>query len=131
MAKKSGGKQIQKPLTATELEMMNVIWRIAPCSVHQVVEALLPQRQLAYTSVSTIVRILEQKGYVRSQKEGRGHLYEPAISKETYQVASLQHLVSNVFDGTPTLLVQRLVDSEQLGPEELDRIRRALRKKER
>ena len=131
MAKKSGRKPIQKPLTATELEMMNVIWRIAPCSVHQVVEALLPQRQLAYTSVSTIVRILEQKGYVRSQKEGRGHLYEPEIDKEAYQVASLQHLVNNVFDGTPTLLVQRLVDSEQLDAEELDQIRRTLRKKER
>ena len=131
MTKKSAGKSIEKPLTATELEMMNVLWRIAPASVHQVVEALRPQRQLAYTSVSTIIRILEQKGYVRSRKEGRGHLYEPTIAKETYQVASLQHLVSNVFDGTPTLLVQRLVDSEQLGAEELDRVRRALRKKDR
>ena len=131
MAKKPGSKSIEKPLTATELEMMNVLWRIAPATVHQVVEALLPQRQLAYTSVSTIVRILEQKGYVRSRKEGRGHLYEPTIQKEAYQVASLQHLVSNVFDGTPTLLVQRLVDSEQLGPEQLDEIRRALKKKER
>jgi predicted transcriptional regulator len=129
MAKKS--KAIEKPLTATELEMMNVLWRIGPASVHQVLEALLPQRQLAYTSVSTIVRILEQKGYVRSRKEGRGHLYEPTIQKEAYQVASLQHLVSNVFDGTPTLLVQRLVDSEQIDPQQLDEIRRALKKKER
>ena len=131
MAKKSGSKSIEKPLTATELEMMNVLWRIAPASVHQVIEALHPQRQLAYTSVSTMVRILEQKGYVRSRKEGRGHLYEPTMQKEAYQIASLQHLVSNVFDGTPTLLVQRLVDSEQLDPEALDEIRRALRKKER
>lgn len=129
MAKKS--RPIDKPLTATELEMMNVLWRLAPCSVHQVMEALRPERQLAYTSVSTIVRILEQKGYARSRKEGRGHLYEPTIPKEAYQVASLQHLVSNVFDGTPTLLVQRLVDSEQLDAEELDKIRRALRKKGR
>jgi predicted transcriptional regulator len=120
MPKQARGPQtIEKPLTATELEMMNVLWRIAPASVHQVVEALLPQRQLAYTSVSTIVRILEQKGYVRSRKEGRAHLYEPTIQKEAYQVASLQHLVSSVFDGTPTLLVQRLVDSEQLDAEEL------------
>lgn len=129
--KKSSDKTIGKPLTATELEMMNVLWRIGPASVHQVVEALLPHRELAYTSVSTMVRILEQKGYVRSRKEGRGHLYEPAIPKEAYQVASLQHLVSNVFDGTPTLLVQRLVDSEQLDAEALDQIRRALRKKDR
>jgi predicted transcriptional regulator len=131
MARKSAGKTIDKPLTATELEMMNVLWRIGPASVHQVLEALQPHRQLAYTSVSTMVRILEQKGYVRSRKEGRGHLYEPAIQKEAYQVASLQHLVSNVFDGTPTLLVQRLVDSEQLDAEALDAIRRALKKKDR
>jgi predicted transcriptional regulator len=131
MAKKSSEKHIEKPLTATELEMMNVIWRIAPCSVHQVVDELRPARELAYTSVSTMVRILEQKGYVKSQKEGRGHLYEPTVSKEAYQVMSLEHLVSNVFDGTPALLVQRLLDSEQLDPEELDRIRRALRRKER
>ena len=131
MAKKSHPKRIEKPLTATELEMMNVIWRIAPCSVHQVVEALQPQRPLAYTSVSTIVRILEQKGFVRSQKEGRGHLYEPTLSKEAYQATSLKRLVRNEFDGAPALLVQRLLDTAQLTDAELERIRAMLRKRER
>ena len=131
MAKKSLPKHIEKPLTATELEMMNVIWRIAPCSVHQVVEALQPQRQLAYTSVSTIVRILEQKGYVRSQKEGRGHLYGPTVAKEAYQATSLNRLLKNEFDGAPSLLVQRLLDSEQLSDAELERIRALLRKRDR
>ena len=60
MIRKSRVRRIEKPLTATELEMMNVIWRIGPCSVLQVVEQLRPERELAYTSVSTIVRILEQ-----------------------------------------------------------------------
>ena len=131
MAKKSPAKSIEKPLTATELEMMNVIWRIAPCSVHQVVEGLLPKRQLAYTSVSTIVRILEQKGYLRSQKEGRGHLYEPTMSKEAYQATSLRRIVRNEFDGAPALLVQRLLDTAQLSEAELDRIRAMLRKRDR
>ena len=131
MTKKSHPKRIEKPLTATELEMMNVIWRIAPCSVHQVVEALQPQRPLAYTSVSTIVRILEQKGFVRSQKEGRGHLYEPTLSKEAYQAMSLKRLVRNEFDGAPALLVQRLLDTAQLTDAELERIRAMLRKRER
>jgi predicted transcriptional regulator len=124
-------KPIQKPLTATELEMMNVIWRLGRCSIHEVIDELRPQRKLAYSSVSTIVRILEQKGFVSSEKEGRGHLYAPLISKETYQVRSLRHLVQHVFDGTPTLLVQRLVNSEQLDPAELDRIRLAISKKSR
>jgi predicted transcriptional regulator len=123
-------KPIQKPLTAAELEMMNVIWRIGPCSVAQVVEQLLPQRELAYTSVSTIVRILEQKGFVTSVKEGRGHLYAAAIPKADYQAMSLTQLVSNVFDGTPSLLVQRLLDSKALTTVELTQIKALLRKAE-
>jgi predicted transcriptional regulator len=130
VARKPPQKRPEKPLTATELEMMNVIWRLGPCSVHQVVEALRPNRELAYTSVSTIVRILEQKGYVTSLKAGRGHVYEAAIDKETYQARSLERLVSHVFDGTPTLLVQRLLDSNQLSIEELERLRKMVRSRE-
>jgi predicted transcriptional regulator len=120
---------IEKPLTATELEMMNVIWRIGPCSVVQVVEQLRPERELAYTSVSTIVRILEQKGYVISSKEGRGHLYEAAVSKEDYQRSTVQRMVTSVFDNTPALLVRRLLDTESLSSDDLAEIRALLRKK--
>lgn len=119
-----------KPLTATELEMMNVLWRIGPATVLQVVAALRPQRELAYTSVSTMVRILEQKGYVISTKEGRGHLYQAAVPKESYQRSSLQRLVSNVFDDTPALLVRQLLDSASLSEADLTEIRALLRKKE-
>jgi predicted transcriptional regulator len=127
--KARGARPLQKELTAVELEMMNVIWRVGPCSVAQVQEQLRPQRELAYTSVSTIVRILEQKGYVTSEKEGRGHLYAAAVSKESYQALSLKRIVRNVFDGAPSLLVQRLLASEALAPEELAQIRSLLRQK--
>jgi predicted transcriptional regulator len=128
--RKSRRKPIDKPLTATELEMMNIIWRIGPATVVQVVEELRPERELAYTSVSTMVRILEQKGYVTSVKEGRGHVYEAAVSKEAYQRLTLERLVSNVFDDTPALLVRRLLDSEALSSDDLAEIRALLRKKE-
>jgi predicted transcriptional regulator len=118
-----------KPLTAAELEMMNVIWRLGPCSVAQVLEQLSPQRELAYTSVSTIVRILEQKGYVTSQKAGRGHLYSAAIAKDDYQAMSLRLMVNNVFEGAPSLLVQRLLDSDVLTDDELAQIKSLLRRK--
>jgi predicted transcriptional regulator len=131
MAKKKSraAKPSLKELTAAELEMMNVIWRIGPCSVAQVQDQLRPQRELAYTSVSTIVRILEQKGYVTSEKEGRGHLYDAAVSKEAYQAQSLKRIVHNIFDGAPSLLVQRLLASETLTPEELAQIESLLREK--
>lgn len=127
--KARGAEPASKELTAVELEMMNVIWRIGPCSVAQVQEQLLPQRELAYTSVSTIVRILEQKGYVTSAKQGRGHVYGAAVSKESYQALSLKRIVRSVFDGAPSLLVQRLLASEALTPEELEQIRGLLREK--
>jgi BlaI family transcriptional regulator, penicillinase repressor len=118
-----------RPLTSTELEMMNVIWRLGACTVSQVQAALSPERELAYTSISTIVRILEQKGFVKSEKAGRGHLYSATMSKEEYQGLSLQHLVNKVFDDTPSLLVQRLLDSGRLTEKELAEIRSLLRKK--
>lgn len=127
--KARGAKPALKELTAAELEMMNVIWRIGPCSVAQVREQLMPQRELAYTSVSTIVRILEQKGYVTSEKQGRGHVYDAAVPKERYQALSLTRIVRNVFDGAPSLLVQRLLATETLSPEELAQIRSLLRER--
>lgn len=122
-------KTPRRPLTATELEMMNVLWRLGSCTVSQVQGALRPERELAYTSISTIIRILEQKGFVRSEKAGRGHVYSPTIAKEAYQTLSLEHLVSNVFDDTPSLLVQRLLDSQQLSERELTQIRTLLHRK--
>lgn len=121
-----------KPLTPTELEMMNVIWRLGPCTVNQVVEALREQqRELAYTSVSTIVRILEQKGFVSSAREGRGHIYAALVAKQDYQAQTLRRVVTNVFDGTPSLLVQRLLDSENLRVDELEKIKALLREREK
>ncbi len=119
----------RKPLTATELEMMNVIWRLGACTVSQVQDDLRPERELAYSSVSTIIRILERKGFVTSSKAGRGHLYCAAMAKRDYQTLSLEHVVRQVFDDTPSLLVQRLLDSKSLTENELAQIRALLRKK--
>jgi predicted transcriptional regulator len=119
----------RRPLTATELEMMNIIWRLDSCTVSQVQHELRPARELAYSSVSTIIRILEQKGFVTSRKAGRGHLYAAAMPKQEYQALSLEHVVKQVFDDTPSLLVQRLLDSRHLTEKELGEIRALLRKK--
>lgn len=111
--------------------MMNVIWRIGPCTVAQVREQLQPARVLAYTSVSTIIRILEQKNFVTSEREGRGHVYAAAVSKENYQARSLKHLLSHVFESAPSLLVRHLLDSRALTDGEIAEIKALLRKRER
>jgi predicted transcriptional regulator len=129
MKKSRRRKSSHNALTPVELEMMNVIWRVGPCTVARVLEELRPERELAYTSVSTIVRILEQKGYVTSVKAGRGHRYEAAVSKADYQATSLHTLLTRVFDSEPSMLVQRLLDSEALTADELAQIKALLRKK--
>jgi predicted transcriptional regulator len=119
MARKFRPRPIEKPLTPTELEMMNIVWRQGTCSVHQIVEELPPERQLAYTSVSTVVRILEKKGFLESVTQGRTHLYTAAITKQTYQTRTLDKLVSHLFDGKATALVQQLIDAKLLDADEL------------
>ncbi len=119
----------EKPLTEVELEMMNIIWRLGKGTVNQILEELPAERKLAYTSVSTIVRILEQKGYLKPIKDGRGHIYQPLVAKEIYEEASIKHLVNHVFDGTPSSLVKRLIGTKELSEPELREIKRLLDEK--
>jgi predicted transcriptional regulator len=108
-----------KPLTEVELELMNILWRLDGGTVNDVLGALPAERPLAYTSVSTILRILEQKGVLASEKVGRGHRYLPLVPKQDYEAFALEQVMGKVFDGQPVALVRRLVDGGQLSREDL------------
>jgi predicted transcriptional regulator len=108
-----------KPLTEVELELMNILWRLDGGTVNDVLAALPPERPLAYTSVSPILRILEQKGVLGSEKVGRGHRYRPLVPKQDYEAFALEQVMGKVFDGQPVALVRRLVDGGQLSREDL------------
>lgn len=114
----------EKPLTEVELELMGVIWSLGPCTVKDV--HLGVSRELAYTSVATMMKILEQKGFLRSQKGERAHTYEALLSREQYGGASLKLLAERVFEGNPSSMVMRLLDDSKLSTEELTAIRRLL-----
>lgn len=101
-------------LTEVELELMSILWREGGGTVADVLAALPGDRQLAYTSVSTVLRILEQKQVVVSEKVGRGHRYVPRIAKQAYEAFALEEVVGKVFDGEPLALVRRLVDTQGL-----------------
>jgi predicted transcriptional regulator len=118
-----------RPLTEVELEVMTALWRLGEASAGHVREALAERRALAYTSVSTMLRILEQKGVVASRKEGRGHLYRPLVTKQEYESRSVHHLVARVFDGEPRALVTRLLEVEDLSAEDLAGLRELLDRK--
>jgi predicted transcriptional regulator len=126
---KSSRNEESKPLTPVELELMHIVWRKGEVSVADVLEALPPERKLAYTSVSTVLRILEQKEVLQSRKVGRGHLYSALLPREAYELQSVRHLVETVFDGTPSALVERLVEAVPLSPQEVEQLRALLGKK--
>ncbi len=119
-----------KLLTEVELELMNILWKLGEGTVHEVLEQLDSSRELAYTSVSTILRILEQKGTLTARKDGRSHIYKPAIEKSAYENRALRHVVKTVFEDTPLKMVKQLLDQSQLSPADLGEIKAWLRKKE-
>jgi predicted transcriptional regulator len=107
---------------------MTILWRIGEGTVHAVIAELPSGRDLAYTTVSTMLRILEQKRFVRSRKAGRGHVYVPAVAKSDYERTAIRQVVGRVFDGAAVSLVRRLVEEETLTREELDAMREIIRK---
>jgi predicted transcriptional regulator len=116
-------------LTEVELEFMNAVWTIGQGTVREVMANLTPPRALAYTSASTIMRILEQKKFLVSIKSEKSFIYSPTIEKVDYQSKSLQHLSAKLFNNTPSSLVARLVDDENLRDEALEEIRDLLDKR--
>ena len=127
--KKANSKEIEgKLLTETELELMTILWKINEGSVSDVMENLSKERDLAYTSVSTILRILEQKGILKTRKEGRGHIYTPQIKKSDYEAKTVKHVVDRVFDGIPMSLVRQLLDTQQLDKNDLKELKKLIDK---
>ena len=110
-------------LTDVELEFMNELWALEEGSVREVLERLPPERNLAYTSGATILRILDEKGFVKSRKEGKTLVYTPLLEKNKYQTRSLQNLSRTLFDDTPASMVARLVDDAGLTASDLEDIR--------
>ena len=110
-------------LTEVELEFMSELWALGEGTVREVLAQLPEARALAYTSAATILRILEQKEFVTSRKEGKSHVYIPSLEKDAYQTRSLQNLSMKLFDDAPASLVARLVDDDTLTEEALGQIR--------
>lgn len=121
-------ERLEKPqhrLTDVEHELMTTLWAKGEGTVRDVQGALPEGRDLAYTSVSTVLRILEQKGVLKSKKDGQRHIYVPVLSKASYEKAALRQIVTTVFD-TPRSLVARLIDDESLSSEDLKELKKLL-----
>ena len=110
--------------TDRELDVMGVLWDQGSATVAEVRERLADK--LAYTTVLTVLRTLEQKGYVGHAGEGRAHRYRPLVKRAAAGRNALRRLVDKVFQGSPELLMTQLVSDKHLSDEELRRLRRLL-----
>lgn len=128
MRENRGRDQKTKLLTDVELELMTILWRIGEGSVAHVLAELPEGRDLAYTSVSTILRILEQKKILETRKEGRSHIYIPLLSRADYEAKTVRHVVDRVFEGAPITLIKTLLDNVNLSDQELKEIRKIIEK---
>lgn len=110
--------------TDRELDIMQVLWVQGSSSVGEVREAL--EDDLAYNTVLTMLRILEDKGHVTRDTSSRAHRYAPAVARDAAGGGALRRVARKLFHGSPEALLVKLVEQEDLGPDELRRMRRIL-----
>jgi len=113
-------------LTEAELRLMEVLWDKGSATVQQVLEALPQKPALAYNSVLTTIRILENKGYVKHKKDGRAHLYIPLLQRQEATRSEIRHLVSRFFKNSHELLVLNILEDREIEEKELKRLRQLL-----
>jgi len=114
-------------LTEAELRLMKILWRRGESAVTDLVTALPEGEPLAYNSVLTTVRILEQKGYVEHRQEGRAFVYRPAIAEDEASRSEVRNVLGRFFGNSREQLVLSLLGDEGISTEELQRLKDAIR----
>jgi BlaI family transcriptional regulator, penicillinase repressor len=107
--------------TDRELDIMDILWEQGAATVAEVRDALTDD--LAYTTVLTILRTLEEKGYVAHDEEGRAHRYRPLVEKQKAEKSAVSKLVKKLFKGSPEALLTQLVSDRKLTADDLKRMR--------
>jgi predicted transcriptional regulator len=118
-------RRAQSTLTGQELEIMKVVWRLGSPTVRQVYEDLLEHRRIAYTTVMTMMNILEQKGYLKKSHGERAYVYTPSHPEKQVIRSMVREFVDRVFNGAAEPLLLHLVEDEKLSAEDLEEIRRS------
>jgi BlaI family transcriptional regulator, penicillinase repressor len=105
---------------------MSVLWRRPSATVGEVVDVLKKKQVVSYSTVQTILRILEAKGYVTHEKVARAFVYRPVVDERQARRRALKHLVARLFDGSPSLLVLNVLEDEQIDPAELKQLKKLI-----
>jgi len=109
---------------------MKIVWQKGQATVRDVYETLLERRRIAYTTVMTMMRVLERKGYVRTRKENRAFVYRPARPERQVLRSMVREFVDRVFNGSAQPLLVHLVEDRRLSQRELEELERLVREAE-
>lgn len=115
-----------RTLTEAELRIMNVLWLKGSGTVQLIMDFLSQKTPLAYNSVLTTIRVLERKGYVKHSKDGRAHVYAPAVGQEDAKRSEIRHLVGRFFKNSHEQLVLNILEDRGIEAEGLARLREML-----
>ncbi len=115
--------------TELELEILKVLWRLGPATVRQIRDELAAVRDLAYTTVMTMMTIMDTKGYVKRVKDGRSFIYEATYQEQKASRNMLQDVVDRLFGGSTKAVIQHLLETSELDDEELNQIRQIINRK--
>jgi len=116
-------------LTDAELRLMEIMWEKGSATVSDVLDALPEDNRLAYSTVLTFMRILEQKGYVTHEKRSRAFVYSPVIDRSEARQNVIGYVLNRFFNNSPEQLVLNMLESEKLNPRELEKLKKMLAKK--
>ena len=119
-------RKAQATLTDQELTIMKVVWRLGTATVRDVYETLRTTRQIAYTTVMTMMNILEAKGYLKKDKEARAYRYRPARPERVVVTSMVREFVNRVFDGASRPLLLHLAKDRRLTARERDELVRLI-----
>lgn len=124
-------RPVSKHPTELELEILKVVWQKEPTTVREVRDALAEVRDLAYTTVMTVMSIMADKGYLKRKKDGRSYVYEAVYREHKASRNILQDVIDRVFGGSTTAVMQHLLETSDIDDDELKQIRSLINRKTR
>lgn len=128
MTQRTGeGGRVRAPLTELENEVMQAVWSAGASSVESVHDAVSPKRKLKEATIRTLLRRLEQKGYLRHQAEGRAYIYQAAEPARSLAARAVRQIIDGLCKGSMEELVSGMVDAKVLSKGELDKLEEFVR----
>ncbi len=113
-------------LSASETEILRLVWTLGEGTVQQVCERLPARRKITYATVQTLLRRLERKGYVRHRSEGKAHVFFPAVQQEHVIKRSVNDFLERLFGGDPIPLVQHLAEHGRIDAEDIEKLKKLI-----